>query len=81
MVVSVKFLGFQRQLTQIESVNIPLIENMRVADLLDVIMHQFPQLALKKEHILLTVNNAVCLEDKLLESNDHVSFIPHIGGG
>jgi molybdopterin converting factor small subunit len=68
-------------LVQADSIDVPIMDNMCVLDLFLIIAERYPQLALEKRHTLLTVNNRMCPEDRVLESDDRISFIPHIGGG
>lgn len=81
MNVSVHFTGFQRTLTKAQSIKVPLLDNMRVVDVLNYIKDRFPQLPLQENEVFVVVNNDVCLKDRLLESNDRISILPHIGGG
>ena len=81
MDVSVHFTGFQRTLTKVQSIKVPLLDNMRVVDVLDYIKERFPQLTIQENEVFVVVNNDVCLKDRLLKSNDRISIFPHIGGG
>lgn len=81
MVVSVTFFGLQRKLAQTGSINLPLLKEMRVTDVFNYIREKYPELSLSKENVLVTVNNQVSLHDRILESEDRICFIPHIGGG
>ena len=81
MSISVHFLGFQRALAKVERVKVPLIADMCVADVLNFITEQFPQLSLRENEVFAMVNDQVCMNDRILQSNDTVSFFPHIGGG
>lgn len=81
MTVSVHFTGFQRTLTKVRSIKVPLLDNMRVVDVLHYIIERFPQLSIRENEVFVVVNNDVCLMDRLLKSNDRISIFPHIGGG
>lgn len=81
MNVSVDFTGFQRTLTRVQSIKVPLLENMRVSDVLRHIKERFPQLALRESQIFVVVNNDVSVKDRVLKSDDRISIFPHIGGG
>jgi len=81
MNVSVDFTGFQRTLTRVQSIKVPLLENMRVSDVLRYIKERFPQLALRESQVFVVVNNDVSVKDRLLKSDDRISIFPHIGGG
>lgn len=82
MNIFVSFMGLQRKLTRTDRVRIPLSERIEiVADLFAFMTKKYPELLLKEEMVLVTVNNHVSPLDQRLRENDVVSFIPHIGGG
>jgi molybdopterin converting factor small subunit len=81
MDVSVDFTGFQRTLTKVKSIKVPLLDNMRVSDVMQHIRERFPQLALRESEVFVVVNNDVSMKDRLLKSEDRISIFPHIGGG
>ena len=81
MVVSVRFDGTQRKTTRTDQIHVPLIKKERVNELLERIKEKYPDLQLNEKHIMATVNNRVCPWDQILEADDKISFIPHIGGG
>jgi molybdopterin converting factor small subunit len=65
MVVSIKFLGMQRIVTNTDSVDMPITENTRVNDALQ----------------LVTVNLEAASLNRILRDKDTVSFLPLIAGG
>ena len=80
--IFIRFIGFQRQLTQIDRIRVPLSKKIeKVADLFGFLKTAYPQLVLQKEAVLVTVNNRATSLDHRLNANDEVSFIPHVGGG
>ena len=80
--IFIRFIGFQRQLTQIDRIRVPLSKKIeKVADLFGFLKTAYPQLVLQKEAVLVTVNNRTTSLDHRLNANDEVSFIPHVGGG
>ncbi len=81
MVVSVKFLGMQRIVTNADSIDMPITGNTRVNDALEYVRQQYPDLPLDEEMVLATVNLQVASLDRILKGNDTVSFLPIIGGG
>ncbi|MBW2610559.1 MAG: MoaD/ThiS family protein [Deltaproteobacteria bacterium] len=81
MIVSVCFLGMQRQLTQTDQIQVPFLKKMRVADIFNHIKENYPELSLHEEMVLATVNKNVSSLEQRLQPDDEVSFIPHIGGG
>ncbi len=81
MVISVNFSGLQRKLTRKDQIKIPLSKETRVSDLLGYMRACYPELPLNENVLMITVNNQVSKLDRILESDDNISFIPHIGGG
>ena len=81
MVVSVKFFGLQRRLTRKERIKVPVSKKTRVTDVLSYLKQQYPDMPLGEDTVMVTVNNQISNRDQLLEENDHIAFIPHIGGG
>ena len=81
MVVSVEFHGAQRKLTRTHEVKVPLLENGRVRDVAKYICHRYPGLTLSEENFLVIVNNKVSSLNHILDYNDKIAFLPHIGGG
>jgi molybdopterin converting factor small subunit len=81
MVVSVEFYGAQRKLTRTHEVKVPLTENGRVREVAKYISHRYPGLTLSEENFLVIVNNKVSGLNHILDCNDKIAFLPHIGGG
>ena len=81
MVVSVTFFGIQRRLTRKQGMKIPVSGKTRVTDVLCYLAQQYPDMPLGEDTIMVTVNNRLSSRDQILEENDHIAFIPHIGGG
>ena len=81
MVVSIDFCGMQRVVTQKNSIDMPLVEKTSVADALEFVRSQYPDLHLDVEMVLITVNQKTASLDRLLKANDTVSFLPPIAGG
>jgi molybdopterin converting factor small subunit len=81
MVVSVNFLGFHRERVKADRIQIPMSNEMRVTDVLCYIQQKYPELFLREEMVLVTVNQHISSLNQTLKANDEVSFIPHIGGG
>jgi len=82
MFVSISFLGLQRRLLNTKNLKIRLSEQIeRVSDLFSYLNNQFPELALNRDNVLVTVNNVESSFDHKLKANDEILFIPHIGGG
>jgi molybdopterin converting factor small subunit len=59
----------------------PLVEKTNVADALEFVRNQYPDLQLDVEMVLITVNQKAASLDRVLQANDTVSFLPPIAGG
>jgi len=81
MMVSIEFLGMQRLVTKTDFIEMPIKDRTTVNDALEYIRQQYPGLHLDKGMILVTVNQKVESLDRVLRSNDTVSFLPFISGG
>ena len=81
MEVSVQLFGSQRTITGSRKIQIELEENGRVSDVCLVLMDRYPELPLDEENILITVNNEASNMDHILNPDDHITFLPHVGGG
>ena len=81
MVVSIEFLGIQRIVTKTDGIDMPITEKTSVNDALEYVRHQYPDLHLDEGMILITVNHEIASLDRILMSNDTVSFLPFISGG
>ncbi len=81
MVVSIAFFGMQRMVTKTDSIDMPIIQETRVADAFEYVRSQYPDLHLDKEMVLATVNSKAASLDRVLRANDTVSFLPPISGG
>lgn len=81
MVVSVKFFGAQRALTHTREIQVSLSKNGRVDDVFVYLMNSYPELPLRKEDVLVTVNNKSSSMNYSLQADDNIVFLPHIGGG
>ena len=81
MVISVNFHGIQRMVTETDEMQVFLSKGNRVDHVLEAVQKRFPKLSLRKEDLLITVNDRVSKMDHLLKERDKVSLLPHIGGG
>jgi molybdopterin converting factor small subunit len=81
MVVSIKFLGMQRVVTNTDSIERPINGNTRVNDALEYVRQQYPALQLEEGMVLVAVNLEVASLDRILRDKDTVSFLPLIAGG
>lgn len=81
MFVSVNLNGFQRRAMSMDQIQIPVAEKARVTDVLSYIRECYPGIPIRIDVVLVTINNEISNLDRVLEHNDQVSFIPHLGGG
>jgi molybdopterin converting factor small subunit len=81
MYVSVTFLGLQRAHAQTDEIQVTLSKATRVADLLAYLKECYPKLPFPDDGILVAVNNKLCSMERVLKSNDNVTFLPFLGGG
>jgi molybdopterin converting factor small subunit len=81
MVVSIKFLGMQRVVTNTDSIDMPITGKTRVNDALEYVRQQYPGLHLEEGTVIVAVNLEIASLDRILKDNDTVSFLPNIAGG
>ena len=81
MNVSVSFHGIQRKILRQSRIDVKLQDEARVSDLLHNIRQTYPQIALDENAMVITVNDHVSSVNQSLQLNDHISLIPHLGGG
>jgi len=81
MVVSIKFLGMQRLITDTSSLEMPINKNTKVQDALEYVRQRYPDLPLEEGMVLITVNHEVAARDRILKDGDNISFLPLIAGG
>ena len=81
MVVSIKFHGMQRVVTNTDSIDMPITGKTRVNDALEYVRQQYPALHLEEGMVLVAVNLEIASLDRILRDNDTVSFLPNIAGG
>jgi molybdopterin converting factor small subunit len=81
MVVSIKFLGMQRMVTNTDSIDMPITGKTSVNDALEYVRQQYPTLPLEEGMVLVSVNLEVAPLDRILRDKDTVSFLPLIAGG
>jgi molybdopterin converting factor small subunit len=81
MGVSVSFNGLQRKVTSADEIKVPVTEKTRVTDVLQYVRASYADIGINKDAVVVTINNEVSNLDGVLEDNDQISFIPHIGGG
>jgi molybdopterin converting factor small subunit len=81
MVISIEFLGMQRSIAKADSIDMPITNMTRVTDALEYVRHQYPDLPLDENMVLIVVNHEIASLDTALQANDTVSFLPYISGG
>ena len=81
MVVSIKFHGMQRLVTNTDSIDMPITGKTRVNDALEYVKRLYPALHLEEDMVVVAVNLEIASLDRILRDNDTVSFLPNIAGG
>jgi len=81
MMVSIKFLGMQRTVTNTDSINMPITDKTKVNDALEYVRQRYPDLPLEEGMVLVTVNLEIATLDRILRDKDTISFLPLIAGG
>jgi molybdopterin converting factor small subunit len=81
MMVSIKFLGMQRTVTNTDSINMPITDKTKVNDALEYVRQRYPDLPLEEGMVLVTVNLEIASLDRILRDKDTISFLPLIAGG
>jgi len=79
--VSIKFLGMQRTVTNTDSIDMPITDKTKVNDALEYVRQQYPDLPLEEGMVLVTVNLEIATLDRILRDKDTISFLPLIAGG
>jgi molybdopterin converting factor small subunit len=81
MIVSIKFHGMQRLITNTDSIDMPITGKTRVNDALEYVKQKYPALHLEESTLIVAVNLEIASLDRILRDNDTVSFLPNIAGG
>lgn len=81
MVVSISFSGLQRKVTSRDQIQVTISKKTRVTKLLSYVQECYPEIPIDKDAILVVINNELSNLEQLLEENDQICFVPHIGGG
>ncbi|UCH50489.1 MAG: MoaD/ThiS family protein [Chloroflexota bacterium] len=81
MVVSIKFLGMQRIVTNKDGIDMPITGDTMVNDALQYVRQKYPTLPLEDGMVLITVNHEAAPLDRILRDKDTISFLPLIAGG
>ncbi|MGB8706741.1 MAG: MoaD/ThiS family protein [Dehalococcoidia bacterium] len=81
MMVSIKFHGMQRTVTNTDSINMPITDKTKVNDALEYVRQQYPDLPLEEGMVIVTVNLEIATLDRILRDKDTISFLPLIAGG
>jgi molybdopterin converting factor small subunit len=81
MVVSIELIGIFRDIAKIDRINMPITGKTFVSDALEYVRNKYPALPLDKTSFLISVNYELVSPDRLLNPNDVICFLPHIGGG
>jgi molybdopterin converting factor small subunit len=81
MFVSVQFHGIQRVVTRVEEIQVPVSDDALLEDVIGYIKDCYPDLTLSEGMVRVLVNNNLSKLNHNLNSNDKITFLPHIGGG
>jgi len=81
MSVAVQFYGVQKALTKTHELRVPIQKGRKVRDVLNYLSECYPDLVIREDDVVITVNNRISSMDRTLKPDDRVSFLPHIGGG
>jgi molybdopterin converting factor small subunit len=81
MIVTIKFVGMQRIVTNKESIEMPISGKSSVRDALSYVKQHYPDLFLEEDMVLVHVNYEISCLDRTLKPNDTISFLPVIAGG
>ena len=64
-----------------DRIQMPITNKTTVADAINYVTKKYPDIIIHKEAILVAVNHEIVPLIKVLQANDTVSLLPHIGGG
>jgi molybdopterin converting factor small subunit len=81
MMISIEFLGMQRNITKTNSIDMSIAEKTRVSDALEYVRQKYPELNLDEGMVIITVNHEIAYLNRILKANDIISFLPFISGG
>jgi molybdopterin converting factor small subunit len=81
MVVTIELFGIFRDIAKIDKIKMPITGKTLVRDVLEYLGSKYPALSLDKASFLISVNSELVSPDRLLQPDDVICFLPHIGGG
>jgi len=81
MLVLIRFLGIQRQITETDRLEVAVKTKARVADVLAILNQEYPDLPISPKTCIVTVNKIVASLESSLEDKDTISFLPYLAGG
>ncbi len=81
MVVSIELFGILRDIAGTGKLSMPIDGKTAASDALEYVRGKYPALPLERDYFLISINHELVSPDKLLQPNDVICFIPHIGGG
>ena len=68
MTISISFFGQQRVLAGADRVEVEISADSRVTDILFYLKRRYPELQVREDNVLVTVNNRICSFDELIKS-------------
>jgi molybdopterin converting factor small subunit len=81
LTASVEFLGVQRTVTGISSLDIDVNDGMSVLDALTCVITRFPGLNLDADSVVFSVNGEKSPAERFLKGGEKILFLPSVGGG
>ena len=81
MKVKVNYYGLFREVLHISEEVLDVEGEMRVRDMIDLILRRHPELEKHKGSIFVSVNHRSADSEKFIKEGDEVSIFPPVGGG
>ncbi len=81
MKVLIEFFGTQRVIAKTDRIDMPITEDTTASDVLEYVRYRYPGLHLDEGMFIVTVNRQITSLDRVLSTDDTVSFLPFISGG
>ena len=79
--ITIEFLGMHGVIADTDRIQMPIADKTTVADAIEYVIKKYPGITIDKKSILTAVNHEIVASIKILQANDTVSLLPHIGGG
>lgn len=79
--ITIELFGMHGIIANTDRIQMPFSGKKTVIDAINYVIKQYPEITIDKESIFVAVNHEIVPTTKLLQANDTVSLLPHIGGG